>query len=253
MNSPLDATTSDQRPNADALPHHRTAKIRGIVFDKDGTLFSYDGTWGPWTGSFIEYITDGDPDLSRELAARLEYDRETGTFLPTSPAIAETMDFMIDTVMGTVPGLDRSELWDYVIESTSHAPQAPSVPLRPLLERLTAAGYAMGVATNDAIEPANVHLKNAGIFEHFAFVAGYDSGYGSKPEPGMLTAFCDMADIAPEECLMIGDSLHDLTAGRSAGMITMGVLTGPASADELAPLADVIAPDIGHLPRILRL
>ncbi len=253
MNTPQDTETSQPIPNPDALPRHQAAKIRGIVFDKDGTLFSYDRTWGPWTGAFIEHITDGNQDLANELARRLEFDRETGTFLPTSPAIAETMDFLIDTVMGTVPGLDRGELWDFVIESTSHAPQAPTVPLPALLEQLTQAGYAMGVATNDAIEPANVHLRNAGIHDHFGFIAGYDSGYGSKPGPGMLTAFCQQTDMAPEECLMIGDSLHDLSAGRAAGMITMGVLTGPASADELTPLADVVAPDIGHLPRILGL
>jgi len=31
-------------------------------------------------------------------------------------------------------------------------------------------------------------------------------------------------------------------------MQTVGVLTGPASADVLAPHADAVLPDIGHLP-----
>ena len=47
--------------------------------------------------------------------------------------------------------------------------------------------------------------------------------------------------------VMVGDSLHDLVAGRAAGMQTVGVLTGPACRDELAPCADVVLPDIGHL------
>ena len=46
---------------------------------------------------------------------------------------------------------------------------------------------------------------------------------------------------------MVGDSTHDLIAGRAAGMQTVGVLTGMAEA-ELAPLADAVLPDIGHLP-----
>ena len=47
---------------------------------------------------------------------------------------------------------------------------------------------------------------------------------------------------------MVGDSTHDLIAGRAAGMWTVGVLTGIAATDELAPYADAVLPDIGHLP-----
>jgi phosphoglycolate phosphatase len=47
---------------------------------------------------------------------------------------------------------------------------------------------------------------------------------------------------------MIGDSLHDLHAGRAAGMAVMGVLTGPATEAELAPHADVVLPSIAALP-----
>ena len=47
---------------------------------------------------------------------------------------------------------------------------------------------------------------------------------------------------------MVGDSTHDLRAGRAAGMQTVGVLTGTSLADELWPLADAVLPDIGHLP-----
>ena len=47
---------------------------------------------------------------------------------------------------------------------------------------------------------------------------------------------------------MVGDSTHDLEAGRSAGMRTIAVLTGLAEAQNLAPFADVVFPDIGHIP-----
>jgi phosphoglycolate phosphatase len=47
---------------------------------------------------------------------------------------------------------------------------------------------------------------------------------------------------------MVGDSTHDLDAGRAAGMATVGVLTGLAGAADLAPHADAILPDIGALP-----
>ena len=47
---------------------------------------------------------------------------------------------------------------------------------------------------------------------------------------------------------MVGDSTHDLLAGRAAGMKTAAVLTGMANEGELAPFADVVMQDIGHLP-----
>ena len=43
------------------------------------------------------------------------------------------------------------------------------------------------------------------------------------------------------------DRTHDLIAGRAAEMQTIAVLTGVAGADELAPFADVVFPDIGHI------
>ncbi|MEM7090648.1 MAG: HAD-IA family hydrolase, partial [Pseudomonadota bacterium] len=88
----------------------------------------------------------------------------------------------------------------------------------------------------------------AGIREHFDFIAGYDSGHGFKPGPGQLLAFAAHVGVDPSRVAMVGDSLHDLQAGRAAGMVTIGVLTGLAGADVLAPMADVVLPDIGHIP-----
>ena len=93
----------------------------------------------------------------------------------------------------------------------------------------------------------------AGVIELFDFVAGFDSGHGGKPEPGMLLAFARVAGLAPSAVLMVGDSRHDLIAGRRAGMATLAVLTGVAEAADLADLADAVRPDIGHLPTLLDL
>ena len=86
------------------------------------------------------------------------------------------------------------------------------------------------------------------MLDRFAFVAGYDSGHGAKPGPGMLEAFCRETGLAPGACAMVGDSGHDLASARAAGMVRVAVLTGPASAADLAPFADVVLPDIGRLP-----
>jgi phosphoglycolate phosphatase len=85
------------------------------------------------------------------------------------------------------------------------------------------------------------------VLDLFDFVAGCDSGWGGKPAPGQLLAFAERVGVNPLRSVMVGDSLHDLHAGRDAGMKRAAVLTGIAAADELAPHADVVLPDISHL------
>ena len=43
-------------------------RIRGIVFDKDGTLFDFHATWSAWSAGFIREVTGGDVRRGRALA-----------------------------------------------------------------------------------------------------------------------------------------------------------------------------------------
>lgn len=223
-------------------------RIKGLIFDKDGTLFDFNATWAAWCHGFILGLAEGDPDRAEDLAARLGYDLGTRRFAKTSPLIAGTMEIVVEAARGIRPDFGEAELRRHITVSTSAAPQVEAAPLAALLDRLRAAGLVLGVATNDSEEPARAHLERAGVLDRFAFIAGYDSGHGAKPTPGMLLAFCAATGIAPADCAMIGDSVHDLTSGRAAGMTTVGVLTGPATEEDLAPHADVVLSDIGALP-----
>ena len=126
-----------------------------------------------------------------------------------------------------------------------------AVPLVPLLSALRARGLRLGVATNDSEAPARAHLAAHGLTGLLDFVAGCDSGYGPKPGPGMCRAFAATQGLDPGRVFMVGDSRHDLEAGRAAGMRTIAVLTGIATAQDLAPLAEAVLPDIGALPALL--
>ena len=86
-----------------------------------------------------------------------------------------------------------------------------------------------------------------GLMDRFGFIAGFDSGHGEKPAPGMVTAFIQHQGLAPNQVMMVGDSPHDCKAGRAAGAVTVGVTCGGATADQLAPFADHIVDDIRHL------
>ncbi|MCB1388991.1 MAG: HAD family hydrolase [Rhodobacteraceae bacterium] len=224
--------------------------IRGILFDKDGTLFDFQATWGAWARTLLAELSQGDEALSAAMAAAMAFDMERGRFRPESVVIAgtgrEVAELLAPIARVPVDALERR-----IAEAAATAPLAEAVPLRPLLLALRAAGLKLGVATNDFEGVARTHV--AEVLDLFDFVAGFDSGHGGKPEPGMLLAFARACGLQPGAVLMVGDSRHDLIAGRRAGMPTLGVLTGVATEADLADLADLVCPNIGHLPRILKL
>ena len=91
------------------------------------------------------------------------------------------------------------------------------------------------------------HLQQAHATKHLDFIAGFDSGYGAKPDPEPLLAFATHVGLSPSQVAMVGDSTHDLVSAKRAGMYRIGVLTGMADYDDLAPYADVVLPHIGHI------
>ncbi|WP_439154775.1 HAD family hydrolase [Yoonia sp.] len=222
--------------------------IKGIIFDKDGTLFDFNATWGAWARLMLQAEAGDDPILFTELADVLGFDAANDRFLPGSVVIASTVDIVADHICQVMPHLSKPHLIARMNAGAAQVAQVEAVPLEPYFTGLRARGLHLGIATNDAEAPARKHLERAGVDAHFDFIAGYDSGHGAKPGPGQLLAFATLTGVDPVQCVMVGDSLHDLDAGRAAGMRTIGVLTGPAQRPELAPHADVVLDTIAEIP-----
>ncbi|MGR3756454.1 MAG: HAD family hydrolase [Tranquillimonas sp.] len=231
--------------NAGAGPG-ATVGIGGILFDKDGTLFGFEATWCPWAVRTLTDLAGGDPALAGRLGRAIGFDLGRRRFAPDSPVIAGTPAQLAALLAPLLPGL--TELEDRLNRQAAAAPQVPAVPLHPLLDALRGRGLKLGVATNDAEAPAWAHLRAAGVSGHFDCVIGSDSGFGAKPQPGPLLAFCTATGIAPARIAMVGDSAHDLAAARAAGMIAVAVLTGPAPRSVLERDAHVVLDDISALP-----
>ena len=221
--------------------------IDGLLFDKDGTLFDFRVSWGRWAQAFLTRIARDRPHAIR-LGKAIGFDVETGTFASDSPVIAATAADTAAALAPEMPGLSVADLTDWIDASAGQAPMSEAVPLRPLLSALRDQGLRLGVATNDSEVPARQHLANHGITDCFDFISGYDSGHGAKPGPGMCLAFARQLGLEPSRVAMVGDSRHDLEAGRAAGMRTVAVLTGIAKREELEPHADVVLADIGAIP-----
>ena len=222
--------------------------IRGVIFDKDGTLFDFQSTWGIWTAQVLARIAGSDEALLQQLAEALGYDTQTRRVQPGSVIVAATPMEIAAVVKDCIPALSQTQIFDWLNEEAKTAPQVLVTDLHRLTAELRRINLRLCVMTNDAETPARAHLASVQALDLFDFVIGSDSGFGAKPQAAPLLALADKMEIPAAACVMVGDSTHDLRAGRAAGMRAVAVLTGLAEADELAPLADAVLPDVSHLP-----
>jgi len=222
--------------------------IRGVIFDKDGTLFDFQSTWGIWTVQVLARIAGSDEALLQQLAKAFDYDTQTRRVQPGSVIVAATPMDIAAVVKDCIPALSQTQICDWLNEEAKTAPQVLVTDLHQLTAELRRINLGLCVMTNDAEAPARAHLASVQASDLFDFVIGSDSGFGAKPQAAPLLALADKMEIPAAACVMVGDSTHDLRAGRAAGMRAVAVLTGLAEADELAPLADAVLPDVSHLP-----
>lgn len=230
--------------------------IRGLLFDKDGTLFDFTASWRAVVDRTLDAVSNSD-EQAAEMAQAVGYLRAERKFLPGSIIVAGAVDEFA-AVWGTFrPDLGASRIEvianEIVEEAVAGGALEPAVPdLRGLLLGLKDQGYVLGVATHDSEAGARDQVARHEALDCFSFIAGYDSGVGLKPGPGMMNAFCAATDLRPSECVMIGDSVHDLGVASAAGAaMAIGVLTGPAERKDLEHLADHILNSIGELPALL--
>ncbi len=221
-------------------------RVDGIIFDKDGTLFSFHETWSIWALNFLEHLTQGNRGRMQQVAGAIGFDLDSKRFAPDSIVVADTPD-KIARVLQPFFDLELPALEAYLNQQATITPQTHAVALVPFFQELKQRDLSIGLATNDVEVAARTHLEHAEIIEYFDYIVGYDSGYGGKPLPGQCQGFLHTTGLSAERVVMVGDSIHDLQAGRAAGMQTIAVLTGVAQHCDLVPYADIVLPDIGHL------
>lgn len=230
----------------------------GILFDKDGTLFDFHRTWGRFTEAMLARLAP-DEAARQAMARAVGYLPDERRFVAGSAVVAGTNSDIARLWAAHRPDLGAAAIERLLDESVLAVSADPAflfpavADLPGLLGRLGAMGFRLGVATHDTEAGARAQLAMAGVAEAFVFIAGYDSGHGLKPGPGMARAFAHAAGLEPGRMVAVGDSRHDLEAGRAAGAgLVIGVLTGPAGRADLAPFADHVVASIAGLPRLLR-
>lgn len=87
---------------------------------------------------------------------------------------------------------------------------------------------AMAVLTNKPVRPAQAICEALGLAPYFLHIYGGNSFSTKKPDPEGLRALMKEAGAAPEETVMIGDSMVDVLTARNAGAWSIGCTFGLA-------------------------
>jgi HAD superfamily hydrolase (TIGR01549 family) len=187
-------------------------RIRAVIFDLDGTLVE----------SELDYQT-----MKREM--RLPLDQ------PILESLAEVSDpahrALCDEVLARHEraGSERAE-WIAGAEQ--------------LLQQLDAWSLPLGIVTRNS-RPATELVLGRLSCPIRDVMTRDDAPH--KPDPTAILKLCDRWEIAPSECVMVGDYLFDLRAGRAAACGTVLFSRGepPAYAHEadhvIADLLDLLA------------
>ena len=128
----------------------------------------------------------------------------------------------------------------------------PYEEVRATLEALRERGFALAVVTSKAEPLAQRGLAHVGLDGFFDVVVGLESCTRHKPDPEPVRIALDRLGIAPEAAAFVGDSPHDMSAGRAAGVTTVAALWGPFSRAQLAASKpDYYIERMGELLRVV--
>jgi HAD superfamily hydrolase (TIGR01549 family) len=214
------------------------SRIKALCFDVDGTLSDTDDLYAQKISRFVPRLLFKDAD------------RAARRFVMWSEAPGNALLGLADTL-----GLDDEMVavinWLSRYRKNSHRSFLLVRGVDELLKQLHGR-YPMAVVSARDERGTMAFLEHFDLVKYFDVIVTGLSAEHTKPYPDPVLLAAKKMNIAPEHCLMIGDTTVDIRAGRSAGAQTAGVLCGFGERPELEKIsADVILEDTTKLMNIL--
>lgn len=204
--------------------------IDAILLDLDGTLVETHNRWPEMVAQRLAPLEH----LFRRLRIPIRLDTEAlarklvmGIEMPANYAISIVEHLGLDSnLMG---------LGDRIRRSKGLATRNESLLLlgsQRLLETLQG-HYALAVVTTRARPEAHAFLAESRLDRFFEVVVTRQDVFRMKPHPAPILRAAEGLGVAPDRCLMVGDTSMDMRAARRAGAVAVGVLSGMCTREEL--------------------
>lgn len=194
--------------------HELLDKYKYIIFDFDGTV----NNTMPGISATFKTVLDhfgvdyGNVDFRRHIGPPLEFSYEE---LVGKQHMDEAIA-MHCKVFDETDAVTNSRLYDGIVD---------------VLAALKAHGYVLGIASSKYEPHALRSVQVLGIAQYFDYVYAQTERRGYKAE--VLRQLVDDHGWARKDCLMIGDTAHDMNGARDNGIDFMAVTYGFGNRDEL--------------------
>ena len=212
-------------------------QVKGIFLDLDGTIV--DSKEAYIEAARIASQTVGQKPLCEKAA--LEIPRRLEQSLTVSDIIEGDCEKFLSIYFETYYSITR--------EKTKLIPNV-SATLEALSAKTKLALITMRYIPKQAIMK---ELECFGVSKYFTHVVTALDTSKPKPSPEALIACVKALDVEICDCIIAGDSVNDVRAGKAAGARTVAVLSGLFQCEELIKeCPDLILNDVNALPKFIK-
>lgn len=184
-------------------------KIKGAIFDLDGTLLDSMWVWEKVDHDFLgSRGFEVPPDYQKAIAAM---------------GFRETAQYTIERFQLEEREEDIIREWNDMAARTYHEAVNIKPYVRELLEKMERDGIRLGVATASYASLFETCLKRNGIYNYFQAFTETREVVRGKGFPDIYIRAAEKIGCAPEECVVFEDIHQGILAAKEGGFYTVGV------------------------------
>lgn len=208
--------------------------VKAVIFDIDNTIYSYDDAHAVAWEALCAY-------------AKENLQMEAQTFLTCHKAAQKTVKERLGTDCAALH--NRQLRYQVLLEengkplhhaiamndlywSTLIAAARPTPGIMDCLTALKQAGFILGIGTDMTIDYQLKKLVALQMLPFFDFIVSSEEVNVEKPHEKLFACCAKKANVPPEECLFVGDSLKkDYHGSSNAGMQSVWYCPDTAAAE----------------------
>ena len=219
--------------------------IRGVVFDLDGTLVEFKIDYKSMRAEMIQALE------------KLGLSRDVFSIKDDLSKLLEKSEFLLQHSPELGVSLEevRQTLFDiadkYEMEAARQVGLIPGA--KEALQRVLDMELKTGLFTSNGFRATTLILQRFNLERFFEVVVPRENAPAIKPNPSHLFAVVYPMRLEPEQVVVVGDTVLDVSCAKIAGAKAVAVTTGPNTRKELLRAgADMVISTVFDVPDALK-